>query len=64
MVEEDDVGEIKIFPVIFTGSGELLGPMRYTLSGTANPPSYIPGATKMHTGDERGVGNMGDTVVT
>jgi hypothetical protein len=53
-----------ILDVITTGTGEFDGPIKYTLSGTIKPPAYIPGATKIHTGDERGTGNMSDIVVT
>jgi hypothetical protein len=64
IVAEEETGLANILDVITTGAGELDGPIKYTLSGTLNPPVYIPGATKMHTGDERGTGNMADTVVT
>jgi hypothetical protein len=64
IVAEEEVGLANILDVITTGTGELDGPIKYTLSGTLKPPAYTPGATKMHTGDERGTGNVADTVVT
>jgi hypothetical protein len=64
MVAEDEAGITNVLPVMITGWGLLDGPMRYTLSGTVNPPSYVPGAIKIQMGSERGVGNVTETVVT
>jgi hypothetical protein len=50
MVASEDAELANMLPVISTGAGELDGPIRYILSLRVNPPSYVPGATKIQTG--------------
>jgi hypothetical protein len=54
IVASEEAELTNTFPVITTGRGELVGPLRYIKSLRVNPPSYVPGATKMQIGDVGG----------